>query len=100
HTRFSRDWSSDVCSSDLIFCETRPATIIRSAWRGVADARSIPNLARSCLGPPVAISSIAQQARPNVAGQTEFFRAHPTAFSTVRSGERRVGEIRKYGQLQ
>src|SRR5690606_40804206 len=20
HTRFSRDWSSDVCSSDLIFC--------------------------------------------------------------------------------
>src|SRR5690606_39331023 len=21
HTRFSRDWSSDVCSSDLAFCE-------------------------------------------------------------------------------
>src|SRR5690606_16683862 len=23
HTRFSRDWSSDVCSSDLSFCEFR-----------------------------------------------------------------------------
>src|SRR5690606_39914949 len=22
HTRFSRDWSSDVCSSDLLACET------------------------------------------------------------------------------
>src|SRR5690606_38786842 len=24
HTRFSRDWSSDVCSSDLITCESGP----------------------------------------------------------------------------
>src|SRR5690606_19724506 len=22
HTRFSRDWSSDVCSSDLLFCDS------------------------------------------------------------------------------
>ena len=35
----------------------------------------MPNLARSCRGPPVAISSIAQQASPKVAGQTELFRA-------------------------
>src|SRR5690606_40697629 len=25
HTRFSRDWSSDVCSSDLQFCAPKPA---------------------------------------------------------------------------
>src|SRR5690606_39843407 len=24
HTRFSRDWSSDVCSSDLVFHKMRP----------------------------------------------------------------------------
>ena len=42
----------------------------------------MPNRARSCRGPPVIISSIAQQARPNVAGQTERSRAHPAIFST------------------
>ena len=42
----------------------------------------MPNLARSCRGPPVAISSMAQQARPNVAGQTELLRAYPASFST------------------
>jgi len=37
----------------------------------------MPNLARSCRGPPVIISSIARsRARPNVAGQTERARAH------------------------
>src|SRR5690606_39506060 len=27
HTRFSRDWSSDVCSSDLRFHDLRPAVL-------------------------------------------------------------------------
>ena len=35
----------------------------------------MPNRARSCRGPPIDISSIAQQASPNVAGQTELLRA-------------------------
>src|SRR5579859_5404703 len=42
----------------------------------------MPNRAMSCRGPPVCIISIAQQARPNVAGQTERARAHPATFST------------------
>ena len=42
----------------------------------------MPNLARSYLGPPVIISSMAQQARPKVAGHTERARAQPAAFST------------------
>ena len=42
----------------------------------------MPNLARSCLGPPVWNSSMAQQARPKVAGHTERARAQPAAFST------------------
>ena len=33
------------------------------------------NRARSCRDPPVCISSIAQQASPNVAGQTDTLRA-------------------------
>src|SRR5690606_39370328 len=38
HTRFSRDWSSDVCSSDLLaFCTERLAE-----GRAIADSRSIP----------------------------------------------------------
>src|SRR5262249_20990374 len=43
----------------------------------------MPNRARSCRGPPVAISSIAQQARPKVAGHTDDLRAYPASFSTV-----------------
>ncbi len=43
----------------------------------------MPNLARSCRGPPVDISSMAQQARPKVAGQTENLRAAPTTLSSV-----------------
>jgi hypothetical protein len=42
---------------------------------GVLEARSMPNRARSCRGPAVWTSSIAQQARPKVAGQTELLRA-------------------------
>src|SRR5215471_31769 len=42
----------------------------------------MPNRARSWRGPPVIISSIAQHARPNVAGHTERARAHPASFST------------------
>src|ERR1700738_1480512 len=45
----------------------------------------MPQRAMSCRGSPVAIISIAQQARPNVAGQTELFRAHPATCSTVLS---------------
>src|SRR5690606_39530450 len=31
HTRFSRDWSSDVCSSDLINLSDR------RSWKGISD---------------------------------------------------------------
>ena len=57
-----------------IFWLTRPATIIKSACRGVAENRSIPNRAMSKRGPAVAIISMAQQARPNVAGHSEPLR--------------------------
>src|SRR5258708_21629596 len=58
-----------------IFRETRPETIITSACLGEARKTSEPKRARS-LRPLVAfIISIAQQARPKVAGQRDDLRA-------------------------
>jgi len=62
-------------STGAILRETRPETIMTSACRGEARKTSEPNRARS-LRPLVAfIISIAQQARPKVAGQSEDLRA-------------------------
>src|SRR5690606_39906291 len=33
HTRFSRDWSSDVCSSDLIPVTDAEATVMEVLWQ-------------------------------------------------------------------
>src|SRR5688572_1494898 len=65
-------------STGAIFLETRPATIITSAWRGLARKASAPKRATSQRGAVIAIISIAQQARPNVAGQRLDFRAQFT----------------------
>src|SRR3954451_7672131 len=56
---------------------------MRSACRGVALNRSIPNRAMSKRGPPTAIISIAQHARPNCAGHSEFLRAMLSILATV-----------------
>src|SRR5438034_11806301 len=53
---------------------TVPATIIRSACRGVARNAPAPKRSRSNRLAPTAIISIAQHASPNVIGQIEFFR--------------------------
>src|SRR5919107_6459934 len=70
-------------STGAIFWLTRPATIIRSACRGEARKTSMPNRARSYRPAPEAIISMAQQARPNVAGQSDDLRVQLTSFSTV-----------------
>src|ERR1700752_1851216 len=58
-----------------IFLDTRPETIITSACRGLARKTSEPNRARSLRAEVALIISIAQQARPNVAGHKDDFRA-------------------------
>src|SRR5690554_4587732 len=45
----------------------------------------MPKRDESCRGPPKAIISIAQHARPNVAGHTELLRMNPSTPSTVLS---------------
>src|SRR5690606_40539294 len=73
HTRFSRDWSSDVCSSDLNFRRTR------SAWRKNGKE------SRVCLGKIIqAKIKLPEQKRLLIeAGEKSF---------VVRSEERRVGK--------
>src|SRR3954447_11166090 len=70
-------------SAGAIFRDSRPATIIRSDWRGVPRNTSAPNRAMSYRPQLIAIISIAQHARPKVTGQMDDRRAHWTIFSTV-----------------
>ena len=57
--------------------------IIRSAWRGEARKASKPKRAMSMRELTAAIISIAQQARPNVAGMNALPRAQLAALSSV-----------------
>src|SRR5438034_6572036 len=66
-----------------IFIVTVPATIIRSACRGVARKAPAPKRSRSKRLAPTAIISMAQQARPKVMGQREFLRAQLMAKSRL-----------------
>src|SRR6185503_15758857 len=70
-------------SAGAILRDTRPATIIRSDWRGLPRNTSAPKRAMSYREQLIAIISIAQQARPKVTGQMDERRAHCTIFSTV-----------------
>src|SRR5439155_26278797 len=62
---------------------TVPATIIRSAWRGVARKAPAPKRSMSKREAPVAIISMAQQASPNVIGHMLDSRAQLMACSSV-----------------
>ena len=66
-----------------ILWETRPDTIMTSAWRGEARKTSQPKRDMSKRGVPVPIISMAQQARPIVTGQRERAWARPVSFSTL-----------------
>src|SRR5438270_10776644 len=80
-------FGSGICSyrrriTGAIFCETRPAMIIRSDWRGEGRNTSAPKRAISKRDAPIAIISMAQQARPNVIGQMELLRIQFTTLSS------------------
>src|SRR5918999_5340100 len=62
-------------STGAIFRDTRPETIITSAWRGLARNTSAPKRARSFLDVVAFIISIAQHASPKVAGHNDDFLA-------------------------
>src|SRR5438552_308308 len=72
-------WSYIWRRTGPILVETRPATIITSAWRGDGLNTSAPNRDTSKRDAAAAIISIAQQARPNVSGQRLLRRAQLTS---------------------
>jgi hypothetical protein len=63
--------------------DTRPETIITSAWRGLARNVSAPKRERSFRDETVFIISMAQHARPNVAGHKLDLRAQLTTESSL-----------------
>src|SRR5690349_4624209 len=65
-----------------IFCETRPAIIIRSDWRGEPRKTSAPKRATSKREAAKHIISMAQQASPKDMGQMELRRAQFTRRSS------------------
>src|SRR5881275_1834708 len=79
---------SGICSHNwritgAILFDTRPAMMIRSDCRGDGRNTSAPKRAISKREAPIDIISMAQQARPKVIGQIEFFRIQLTAESRV-----------------
>src|SRR5690606_40379877 len=89
HTRFSRDWSSDVCSSDL-------ATSARCS-----TSRGRP-FSPSWLGALIGIGAFLSRARPpqqldQAASRKRFNAAQPQTPGT-RSEERRVGKECRAGR--
>ncbi len=75
-------WLYSRRTRSAIFRFTVPATIIRSAWRGVARNAPAPNRSMSYRGAPVAIISMAQHASPNVIGHRLDSRAQLIAASS------------------
>src|SRR5690606_40871983 len=85
HTRFSRDWSSDVCSSDLLLTETR---------RRLEEAKPADVAAVRALDHPVVAFS--ERLREADAALRAFLHEHMYRHDRVnrmtRSEERRVGK--------
>src|SRR5215468_11649624 len=75
-------WSYTRRTIGAIFRVTVPATMIKSDCRGLGRKIPAPNRSISKREAPVAIISIAQQARPNVIGQRADFRAQLKTKST------------------
>ena len=71
------------CRTGIIFIATRPATIIRSHWRGLNRITSAPNRAMSNRLAPTAISSMPQHAVAKGIGQRLYFRHQFTTASSV-----------------
>src|SRR6058998_525877 len=76
-------WSYSRRRTGAILRLTRPATIIRSLWRGEARISSMPKRDRSLLGMTVLIISMAQQAKPNSMGHMAPVRPQLIAVSSV-----------------
>src|SRR5699024_12182743 len=92
HTRSKRDWSSDVCSSDLLELQRQSALRRQPVARFVGGAD--PSLKLPC---DVKIDTALFMIRPSP-GFLRF--AHGDIASKMRSEERRVGKEGSTGRVQ
>src|SRR5690606_39297288 len=81
HTRFSRDWSSDVCSSDLLDLFDKHKVMFKSATEPYETTSAIGRLFVSIVG------SLAQWERENMIERVKM-----AMEKRARSEERRVGK--------
>src|SRR5699024_11977593 len=91
HTRSKRDWSSDVCSSDLaIFTEQQTAGAVAAPGENAHDTRG-KRLLQSIL--PVQQHPGVHRLIATVRGRMHIGRGFNTIFTRdLRSEERRVGK--------
>src|SRR5690348_18469557 len=79
HTRWTGDWSSDVCSSDLVIVDRKPGYPPRRQWAGRPDERP--------LNENLVIASASHPKRQSCSPASR-----PARESRRRSEERRVGK--------
>src|SRR5690625_5744343 len=86
HTRWPRDWSSDVCSSDLVLRGRLGREVGLRLREGILCLRPAEGLARLRVG----VLGLGRGLRPRVRG----------VLSLDRSEERRVGKECRWGRSQ
>src|SRR5690606_40676135 len=89
HTRFSRDWSSDVCSSDLLKKSRQSPASFLLLLQCLGGLQHLVDVAGYFHAAPL----MAQHA---VAVDQEGAAIDSHIFLAVRSEERRVGQERRY----
>src|SRR5207249_6644396 len=87
HTRSKRDWSSDVCSSDLFLCRVRATSWLKLFMLAYRPRKYSRTAAKRYTPPPANCTSLKVIS-------TWVPRANVTPFSEItrRSEERRVGK--------
>src|SRR5690606_16093186 len=99
HTRFSRDWSSDVCSSDLALHSSkrlsppktgkRPRRTLAAGGRGTRDRRAYPFIGRVVHGRGGPTAKICP-----TAGDSDWARSWTTGGTSGATGTSRPGQRR------
>src|SRR5699024_11878012 len=89
HTRSKRDWSSDVCSSDLVDSTSAQDALLRCIEACVECAQACTACADACLGEDM-VAELVPCIHKN----------HDCADICARSEERRVGKEGREGREQ
>src|SRR5690606_40730511 len=91
HTRFSRDWSSDVCSSDLLSAAASPTAATIGATELLVGRNDLQEIDVGDNGRRPGQAVVVSQ-RQVVADKVTGGDAHVFQIQQLRSEERRVGK--------